>query len=120
VRKAAVPASIEIRRELARLAGSKRTRQTAFTEEFPTDWRPLQVRNPRTATYFTEPGAREFIVELITTGHPIEVVILERPEGKKGYVLITAGCQGSPDIYIKLQLGSGVVRGRSFHPSSKG
>src|ERR1051325_243624 len=34
---------------------------------------------------------------------------------KKAYVIITSGCPGMPNIYIKLQLGSGFVIGRSFH-----
>src|ERR1700687_5567317 len=41
------------------------------------------------------------------------------PTRKKGYVLIVPGCDDLPDIYIKLQLGSGFVYGRSFHPSDK-
>lgn len=112
-------ASIEIRRELARLAASKRTRRTVFTESAPCDWRPQQVRDPRSGLYFTEIGAWEFTVELITNGHTIKIVILDHPPGKKGYVLIVPGCDDLPDIYIKLQLGSGFVYGRSFHPSDK-
>jgi len=56
-------------------------------------------------------------VELIEAGHPIKTIILDKPPGKIGYVLITEGAPGRPDIYIKLQIGSGRVYGRSFHPS---
>jgi hypothetical protein len=119
VQNPAVTVSIEIRRELARLAASRRTRRTVFSPDAPCDWRPQQVRDPRSGVYFTEIGAWEFVVELITNGHPIEVVILQRPTGKKGYVLIAESCNESLEIYMKLQLGSGFVYDRSFHPSDK-
>ncbi len=51
-------------------------------------------------------------------GADVQEILLEKPPGKKGYVLKLAG-QGTNVIYIKLQLGSGNVIGRSFHLSNR-
>jgi hypothetical protein len=72
---------------------------------------------PMSETYFTDAGAWEFIVELIEAGHPIKQITFSHPPGKIGYVLIVGANNGGPDIYIKLQLGSGFIYGRSFHLS---
>jgi hypothetical protein len=82
----------------------------------PTHWSPQQVRDPRSGEAFTDEGAWLFVAELLEANHPVEVVILDKPPGKKGYVLI---CAGHPpeEIYIKLQMASGCVIGRSFHIS---
>ena len=88
----------------------------------PTDWAPQHVRNPasNSSEPFTQDGAWEFVADLLEVGHEVEVIELRVPPGKKGYVLIAEGI--APEkIYIKLQPGSGVVIGRSFHISiSKG
>jgi hypothetical protein len=49
-------------------------------------------------------------------GAEIETIELDHPPGRTGYVIKTAG-SGGVQIYIKLELGSGKVIGRSFHPS---
>jgi hypothetical protein len=67
---------------------------------------------------FTDAGAWEFVVMLLESGHPTEVVELKQPPGRKGYVMKVDGAAGQPKIYIKLQLGSGRVLGRSFHEST--
>ncbi|BBD02447.1 hypothetical protein YGS_C2P0461 [Sphingobium sp. YG1] len=46
----------------------------------------------------------------------METISLAKPAGKTGYVMIVEGF-GGEKIYIKLQLGSGQVIGRSFHIS---
>lgn len=46
----------------------------------------------------------------------MEEIILDQPPGKKAYVVLAHGWE-SEKIYIKLQLGSGQVIGRSFHLS---
>ncbi len=66
---------------------------------------------------FTEEGAWQFVVMLLESGHPVEEITLAMPPGKKGYVLKYPRI-GLPDIYIKLQIVSGAVRGRSFHDST--
>lgn len=94
---------------------------TAFSRERPTDWRPGQVRNPngRLDTHFTDAAAWELIATLIDRGHPIEMVALNKPKGAKGYVMKVNLEPGQPQLYIKLQLGSGKIIGRSFHYSEQ-
>jgi hypothetical protein len=65
---------------------------------------------------FTQDGAWNFIIELLESGHPMAQKALKVPAGKSGYVLIVASGEPEP-IYIKLEIGSGVVIGRSFHYS---
>lgn len=112
-------ASEAIRKELARLAGKSKTRDTSFSREAPCDWRPLQVKDPRNCLPFTDAGAWEFIVEQIEAGTEVEAIVLEKPPGKSGYVMKLPGARGEPRIYIKLQIGSGFVLGRSFHYSER-
>lgn len=105
-----------IRRELIRLCHSARTRRSDFSPTMPTHWAPQDVLNPATGEAFTPVGAWEFIVSLLEAGHEIEVIELDKPKGKKGYVMKVQGV-GVEKIYIKLQLLSGIVMGRSFHIS---
>ncbi len=109
----------EIRKELARLAGRSQTRQAKFSRQAPCDWRPQQVIDPRSGEPFTPEGAWEFIVEQIEGGAEIDVLLLEKPPGKKGYVLKLQGAEGEPTIYVKLQIMSGYVLARSFHYSRR-
>jgi hypothetical protein len=106
-----------IRHELAVLCRRSRRRVLGW----PRDWRSGSVVNPRDADLqvVTEVGAWEFIAELLEAGHPIQEIDLESPTGKKGYVLVASGGEKRPEIYIKLQLGTGQVIGRSFHYSER-
>ncbi len=108
-----------IRKQLAILARKGKTRTTLFTNDRPTDWRPGQVRNPNGILddYFTEAAAWEFIATNIESGHCVEVVELKKPAGAKGYVMKIDIEPEVPKLYIKLQLGSGKIIGRSFHYS---
>jgi hypothetical protein len=106
-----------IRHELAKLCSSKKTRDSAWTRERPTDWRPMQVKDPRSGAEFTPAGAWDFVVELLEGGAPLREMSLEKPPGKTGWVLVVDGVKGEPQIYIKLQLVGGMVVGRSFHNS---
>ena len=78
-----------IRRELAVLCRRSWSRALGW----PRDWRPGSVVNPRDEDQqvFTEPGAWEFIAELLESGHPIEEIELEHPAGKRAYVLVASG-----------------------------
>src|SRR5713101_5381429 len=107
-----------IRRDLALLCQRSRARVLGW----PCDWRPGTVVDPRDPDYqvFTEVGAWEFIAELLESGHAIQEIELENPRGKTGYIILAGGRVKRPDIYIKLQIGSGTVIGRSFHYSEKG
>jgi hypothetical protein len=108
--------SNDIRNQLILLAGSKKTRSALFTAARPTVWGPLEVRRPDTGEAFTPDGAWTFIVELLKAGTEVETMVLDKPPGKTGYVIKCDGWDGEK-IYIKLQLGSGCVYGRSFHVS---
>ncbi len=94
---------------------------TAFSPERPTDWRPGQVRNPEGVldTHFTDAAAWELIATRIDDGHPIESVTLHKPQGATGYVMKIDLEDGRPQLYVKLQMGSGKIIGRSFHYSER-
>ena len=68
-------------------------------------------------SHFTSGGAWEFIATKLEEGHSVEVVELQKPPGKKGYVMKIDLDPGDQPLYVKLQLGSGKVIGRSFHYS---
>ncbi len=99
------------RRQLAVLARRSHARVTAFSPERPTDWRPGQVRNPGGLldTFFTDAAAWELIAERLEDGHPIETVEMRKPRGATGYVMKVDIEPGRPQLYIKLQLGSGTI-----------
>lgn len=107
------------RQELIRLASSSNTRQHKFSPKEPCDWRAQSTLDPRNGEYFTNVGAWNFIVEQLQklTCEKIEEIILEKPQGKKGFVIKVPGYHPESTLYIKLQVGSGVVIARSFHES---
>ena len=108
-----------IRSQLALLARRPYARKTAFTASVPTDWRPQQVRNPsgELDEYFTDAAAWELIAAKLEQGHPMEEVTLRKPPGRTGYVMKFRLAGDDRLVYVKLQLGSGTVIGRSFHYS---
>ena len=81
----------------------------------PTEWRPNTVTNPQAGQPFTDTGAWEFVADILDAGHPITPVVLENPPGKVAYELVVS--MGDSELYVKLELGSGRVIGRSFHYS---
>lgn len=109
------------RRHLVVLARRKDARITAFSRDRPTDWRPGQVRNPAGLldTHFTDAAAWELIASRIEDGHALEIVRLDQPPGATGYVMKVDLAPGQPQLYVKLQLGSGKIIGRSFHYSER-
>ena len=107
-----------VRRELVLLVRRKKARIVEWSPEEPIEWRHGEYRDPRSGEWFTEPGAWDFIAELLEAGQPLEEIDLRKPPGKKGYV-IRAPAADSP-LYIKLRLGSGKVIGRSFHEDRPG
>lgn len=60
-----------------------------------------------------------FIAAAIAAGAPVDVIELRHPPGKRGFVMKLPGV-GDVVIYVKLQLQSDIVLGRSFHLSSTG
>ncbi|MDE0032514.1 MAG: hypothetical protein OXU75_05220 [Deltaproteobacteria bacterium] len=112
----------ETRQHLLVLARRTGARSFDFRHDRPTDWRPQQVRNPDGLLddYFTDKSAWELIASKIEDGHPLEIVQLEKPPGATGYVMKIDIEPGQPQLYIKLELGSGKIFGRrSFHCSEQ-
>lgn len=105
------PNSDPIRDQLAKFARSEKSRVLGF----PRDWKPNEVVNPDDDQVFSPAGAWMFIARKLEEGHPYEIVLLKEPPGKKGYVMKIAMGTDKPNLYVKLQLGSGQVVGRSFH-----
>ena len=108
-----------LRRQLVVLARRSNARSSDFSTSRPTNWRPTQVRNPHGIIddYFTNTTAWEFIATTLETGHLVEVVELQKPPGRKGFVMKVDIQSGLPQVYIKVELGSGKIFGRSFHYS---
>ena len=76
------------------------------------------MTDPRSGAMFTEPGAWDFVAEVLEQGHVMEPIVLDRPPGAIAYVLKIEQHVSVPTIYVKVQLGSGCVIGRSFHYSN--
>lgn len=107
------------RHQLVVLARRSNARVTEFSPARPTDWRPGEVRDPAGTLwlYFTRTSAWELIADLLEGGHDVETVELRKPPGAKGYVMKIDLESNKPPLYVKLQLGSGKIIGRSFHYS---
>ena len=107
------------KRQLLVLARRKGARTTSFRPGHPTNWRPHGVRNPNGAfeERFTDFTAWEFIASRLKAGEAVKEVVLQKPKGKKGYVMKINLEPNKPHLYVKLQLGSGKIIGRSFHYS---
>ena len=88
-----------------------------FRRDRPTDWRPTDVRNPQGLlnTHFTNPTAWDLIAARLENGEDVELVELNKPKGRLGYVMLIDLGPDVPQLYVKLQLGAGIVIGRSFH-----
>jgi hypothetical protein len=96
-------------------------RKSGFTRERPVDWRPNDVPNPEGLlfSHYHDDSAWELIASRLEEGHDVEAINLDRPPGKTGYVMKIDPNPGRPLLYVKLELGSGVVIGRSFHESER-
>lgn len=106
-----------IRRELAVLCRRKSARTSDWSAQRPTEWRPNTVIDPTSDSPFTNVGAWEFVASQLENGVELELVQLEKPPGSSGYVFKIL--LGNRQLYVKLQLGSGKVFGRSFHYSTE-
>ena len=65
----------------------------------------------------TTTSAWELIASTLADGHPVEILELRKPPGTRGYVMLIDIELDQPQLYVKLELGSGRVFGRSFHYS---
>lgn len=102
-----------IRQELIRLSSKSATRKAVFTSKAPTKWHPEQVYDPATGQPFTKDAAWERVrTELENCD--LKTRVMDHPPGKIGYWFHFHDAKGTK-IYVKLQLGSGFVLGRSFH-----
>jgi hypothetical protein len=107
-----------IRKELLRTCCQSRCRTAEFSRNRPTKWRPTTVIDPRDdeKRYFSDNTAWEYIAELLSAGVHVEILLLDLPPGKKGYVMKIPQPDGQV-LYIKLQLAAPGIVGRSFHYS---
>ena len=109
----------EVREKMLELIEARKT-DTTFSKEQPVRWEPTKVTNPDPVVgiQFTPTSCWYFIKELLRNKHHIDVITLEKPPGKKGYVMLFKQETGQ-DIYIKLQFGKNQewLFGRSFHYS---
>lgn len=107
----------DIRRQIIVLARRPKARRSDFTPERPTNWRPNTVVNPETGRHFTRSTAWEFIADCAENGCDVEVVPLRKPAGATGYVMKIPLDANRPRLYVKVELRSGRILGRSFHES---
>lgn len=84
---------------------------------YPFNWHPLELRDPRTQQTFTGRGAWGFILELLEADEPLGEVPLKAPPGRVAYVMKVKLETYARRLYVKIQLGTGRVIGRSFHLS---
>ena len=73
--------------------------------------------NPLTQQPFTKIGAWELVADKLEEGEDLSAITLDHPPGKVAYVMKFRLGRDQPLIYVKLELGSGYVYGRSFHYS---
>lgn len=90
-----------------------------FSRSRPTEWEPTRVRNPEGSVdgFFTDETAWTFIADRLEQGEIVEPKVLDKPPGSKAYVMKIEIGSDVPMLYVKIQLGSGKVWGRSFHYS---
>ena len=106
----------QIRKQLIMLA--RRPKDQHYVR--PSNWEPDHVRNPKGEfeSFFTDSSAWELIAEQLEAGCEVEEVRLRKPPGKNAYVLKVDLGANESKLYIKVQLGSGKIIGRSFHYSN--
>lgn len=71
--------------------------------------------DPETTLPFGDAGAWELIADRLEAGEELTEIELQKPRGKKAYVMKIPLAPNSPRVYVKLQLGAGKVIARSFH-----
>lgn len=109
-----------IRRRLAALARDRHARIDQFTKNRPIVWQPEQVANPESLGMpFSDAGAWDLIASRLESGHPVEVIELDKPPGATGYVMKIDIEPNQPQLYVKLEMGFGKIFGRSFHYSDR-
>jgi hypothetical protein len=103
----------------AEMARSKNRRQVGSPPKLPSHWTPFQVISPDSQLPFTEPGAWQYIADLLEQGHPTEELVLDVPPGVIAHVMHVPHPNGKV-LYIKFHLGlHNKIVGRSFHYSER-
>ena len=85
---------------------------------FPRHWNAGCMTSETTGMPFTDDEVWHFIADRIEEGHEIEVIEMEDKPGTHGFTMLVDVEGHERPLYIKVQLGSGVVIGRSFHWST--
>jgi len=107
----------DARHQLTILVRRRKNRFVSKNKNRPCKWFPTKVWNPATQQWFTQAGAWEIVADKLEEGEKLSAITLEHPPGRVGYVMVFRLAEGQPLIYVKLELGSGNVFGRSFHYS---
>lgn len=68
----------------------------------------------KTGEPYTRTGAWDEVRSQLEGGCVLTKVVLDKPKGKSAYTFHFKDARGNR-IYVKLQIGSGTVFGRSFH-----
>ena len=92
---------------------------TEFRSQAPCVWNPTQVFNPETEMFFTDAAAWDLIARLLDENYPFCPIVLRKPAGELAYETEVVLGSGLPKLYIKIQVKSGVIWGRSFHNSTR-
>ena len=111
-----VYADESVRADLLRRCADTRLRSVTHSRERPCCWMPGTVRNPVTDAPFRPAEAWDYVARMISAGIPIEIIELDLPPGKRGFVIKPTGVGGEV-IYVKFEFGASGVFGRSFHAS---
>jgi hypothetical protein len=93
----------------------KGIRLIPHSPDCPCQWQPGRVINPEDNQPFTEERAWIFLAELLESGTKIEVVELQNGYGKNRRAFVLKAPLGTNELYVKFQLGSCQIIGRSFH-----
>ena len=90
---------------------------STFSPRRPTKWQPTRVRNPERGVdlCFTDETAWTFVADRLERGEDVDVIELEKPPGREGYVMRIDIGSDVPKLYVKLELVAARVWGRSFH-----
>jgi hypothetical protein len=109
-----------LRATLAQMARRRDLRINEWSERCPSEWMPTQVLNPETDMPYSDSSAWLLIAELLESDNcPFREVSLRKPPGALGYEALIPSHKNTPPLYIKIQLMSGRILGRSFHYSTK-
>src|SRR5690242_20635998 len=84
-RTAPVPLCDSMRREMAGMCTSTKTRTEAFTTDRPTEWRPWEAIDPVSGASCTPSGAWRMVEQYLRGNGTIRAMLLRQPPGRTGY-----------------------------------